>query len=274
MKKEIMYPALSEKDYGCFRVSGPGLANCMYVAARAYVNAKIKDTDMIAPTWRKISIGPILRGERDKRVYSDLFYDKGITGFRKLWLLKIQPKRLVKFMGCGDYFTDLEPHYKLVQEYFDGIIRPKTIEQVATNGLLEDCVAVHVRLGDYVESWRVSLDWYKGVMENILKINPKQKFVIFSDGSDEELQLLLNIPNAERAFYGNAFADIWAISKCKMLIASMSTFSGWGAFLGRVPILFNKRNFPSVFSGNVPEAVIGDSTELPKEFKAIISNSL
>ena len=54
----------------------------------------------------------------------------------------------------------------------------------------------------------------------------------------------------------------------------MSTFSGWGAFLGRVPILFNKRNFPSVFSGNVPEAVIGDSTELPKEFKAIISNSL
>lgn len=260
-----MYPALSNMDYGYFRLSGPGLANCMFVAARAYINAKLKNTEMISPTWRKFSIGPLLRGENDKRVYSNLFSEKGITGLRKLLILKLQKHRLNTFSGCGDYFLDLEPHYNLVLEYFNDIIRPDTIEQVPCENLKES-IAVHVRLGDYVNSWRISLDWYKGIIKNILEINPNQKFVIFSDGTDEELKTLLELPNTEKVFYGNAFADIWAISKCKMVIASMSTFSAWGAFLGRIPILFNKRNFPSVFSGNMLEEVIGDSTTIPESF--------
>lgn len=127
-----------------------------------------------------------------------------------------------------------------------------------------------MRLGDYIPSLRVSIDWYVGVVKNILKINPLAKFKLFSDGSDEELQPLLELSGVERAFYGNAFADMYAISKCKLVIASDSTFSAWGAFLGQKPIIFNRRHFPPVYYGNVPEFVLGDSTEIGEEIQGIV----
>lgn len=81
------------------------------------------------------------------------------------------------------------------------------------------------------------------------------------------VQSLLSLPNVERCFFGNAFADMWAISKCKFVIASDSTFSAWGAFLGQLPILFSKRHFPPVYDGRIPEAVLGTSHQIPIEFK-------
>ena len=36
-EKTYFYPVLSDYDFGWFRLSGPGLANCMFVAARAYI---------------------------------------------------------------------------------------------------------------------------------------------------------------------------------------------------------------------------------------------
>ena len=34
------YPALSDKDLGWIRIGGPGLANCMFLAANAYISSK------------------------------------------------------------------------------------------------------------------------------------------------------------------------------------------------------------------------------------------
>lgn len=150
------------------------------------------------------------------------------------------------------------------------ITRPETIAQVPSTEELKNCIAIHVRMGDYSANWRIPIEWFKSIIENALKLNPQQKFLIFSDGTDEELAMLTALPNTERVFYGNAYADMIAISRCKMLIASDSTFSCWGAFLGRVPTLFYRRNFPSIFSGNVPEEIIGDSTDIPEVFKNII----
>lgn len=33
------YPALSDKDLGWIRIGGPGLANCMFLAANAYISS-------------------------------------------------------------------------------------------------------------------------------------------------------------------------------------------------------------------------------------------
>ena len=63
---------------------------------------------------------------------------------------------------------------------------------------------------------------------------------------------------------------MYAISKCKWVIASDSTFSAWGAFMGERPILFNKRHFKRVFRDRVPEAVLGDSARIPDEFKTLL----
>lgn len=166
----------------------------------------------------------------------------------------------------GKYFQDLNKNVPLVQEYFNLIQKEETVKSVDVSEMREQ-VAVHIRLGDYIPEMRVDIEWYKKLIENILREYPKQKFALFSDGSDEELSLLLSLPNVKRCFFGNAFADMWAISKTKFVIASDSTFSAWGAFLGQRPIVFSKRHFPPVYAGQVPEAVIGKSTILPSVFK-------
>ena len=280
MGREVRYvwPVLSSHDWGVVRIGGPGLANCMFVAARAYLESRRRGCWMVAPTWRKLSIGPLLRHERDKRVYNRLFNDIGVKGLKKLllsfgctrWMLA-GGRNLLRINGLGGYFADLDENYEMVLDYFDRITRPETVAAVDPAELV-GAVAVHVRLGDYVPRLRVDIEWYRAVMAGIIARHPGQRFVIFSDGTDAELQPLLNLPGAERRFYGNAYADMYAISRCKMLIASDSTFSAWGAFLGRVPVVFCKRHFPPVFScGGVPEVVIGASTQLPPAFDYILN---
>lgn len=76
----------------------------------------------------------------------------------------------------------------------------------------------------------------------------------------------------ERCFFGNAFADLWAISRCKFVIASDSTFSAWGAFLGQRTILFCKRHFPPLYNGDIPEEVIGYNVYIPNSFEHILKS--
>lgn len=40
MSVTYYYPNLSNRDYGWFRVGGPGLANCLFFAVNAYVHFK------------------------------------------------------------------------------------------------------------------------------------------------------------------------------------------------------------------------------------------
>lgn len=272
MRNKYSYPVLSNRDYGWIRIGGPGLANCMFIAAKAYIHSRMNNTLFIDPTWRKISIGPWLRLEKDKRFYDDLFRHKGVFGLHKFLIIKklVQTKRdITTFSSLGNYFEDLITHYDLVKEFFDSITKQRTISLVNA-AELADTIAIHVRLGDYLPELRVDIAWYKEVIENIIKINPNQKFALFSDGKKEELAPLLQKQCVRRVFYGNAYADMYAISKCKMVIASDSTFSAWGAFIGQKPILFCRRHFPPVYNGKIEEAVLGESTYIPKEFTAII----
>lgn len=269
--KKYYYPKLSDKDFGYFRLGGPGLANCMFFAAKAFVACKENNGVFISPTWHKFSIGPYIRHERDKRAYISLFKNFGLSGFRKSLAIlgsKLNQSKYEIVSELGNYFTDLQTFQPVVRQYFEKIVNPKTIEQVPNN--LSDKIAIHVRLGDYLPHLRVPIQWYVNVVKEILKDNSSQQFILFSDGSDEELKDLLSIKNLERKFYGNAFADMFAISKCKLLMASDSTFSAWGAFLGNVPILFNKRHFPPVYGSDGIEFVIGDSCEVPSEIKSIL----
>lgn len=269
------YPKLSSTDFGIIRIGGPGLANCMFMAAQAWIASGKDESKFISPTWLKFSIGPYLRHERDKRNYANLFKSKGLTGFKKATVLlkiKLGGGKCLYFQGLNRYFTDINPHQPDVKAFFDSIINKHKIATVDEDEL-KDCVAVHVRLGDYVSQLRIPIAWYAGIIKNILKENPTQKVIIFSDGSDVELSELLYLPGVERRFYGNALADIWAISKCKLLIASDSTFSAWGAFLGRTPIIFNRRHFPPVFAGDVEEHVLGDGTNLPHSICNLIKSN-
>ena len=55
------------------RFGGAGLGNILFPWARALVYTKKYNLTRIKTTWFNLKIGPFLRLERDKRVYSDLF---------------------------------------------------------------------------------------------------------------------------------------------------------------------------------------------------------
>ena len=67
-------------------------------------------------------------------------------------------------------------------------------------------------------------------------------FKIFSDGSNEELSLILKQKNTERVRFGSALADLLALSKSHILIGSASsTFSMWASYLGRMPTIWPEK---------------------------------
>ena len=130
MNSTIYYPKLGPYDLGCVRIGGPGLANCLFMAAHAYVDCKKNHGTFVDPTWRKLSIGPILRREKDKRVYNRLFYSFGAGAFRKLLCQTVQKKHVRVYDKLDNYFSDFNADHALVMEYLNRIVRPETIREV------------------------------------------------------------------------------------------------------------------------------------------------
>lgn len=234
---KYVYPELSNRDFGFFRIGGPGLANCMFFAARACLRAKREGLELLRPTWERIGIGQWLRREKDKRFYQGLFRsDNILRTLRKAWLIHFSHEVVVE-SGLKGYFADLIDSHQEVRQYLDSIILPEAISLVPEN--LSRKIAVHIRLGDYMPPYITPVDWYaKVILSMQAKIARPLEFLVFSDGTDEQLRPVLSLPGVQRAFYGNALADIIAISRCGFLIGSDSTFSGWGAYLGQVASVF------------------------------------
>ena len=82
--KKYIYPVLpAVKDLYSFRIGGSGLANCLFVYAKAIVKAEDSKQKIITPTWFNFSIGTYLRRQKDKRHYINIFTPE-ISGLKKL----------------------------------------------------------------------------------------------------------------------------------------------------------------------------------------------
>lgn len=256
MSLSFIYPKLPSAYWTSpfCRFSGNGLANCLFVYAKAIKAAKETGAKLITPTWLNFSIGPYLRQEKDKRHYYGLFTSKEeISGLAKCTLLTFNKKRIKVIDSMDGYFEDILDDAQEISEYIENHVCSHIKYNVDAFDF-SNCIAVHVRLGDYPENVRVPISWY------VEKIKEKKqlgdyKFLLFSDGSDEELSQLIEIPNVERFYFGNAIADILAISKCCYLIGSDSTFSGWGAYLGQVPCVFYRKHYGRVLKDSTSEIV-------------------
>lgn len=62
---------------------------------------------------------------------------------------------------------------------------------------------------------------------------------VFSDFNDAELRRLLDRPLVKRADYGSGLGDMLGLASSRALIASGSTLSMWGTFLGQVPTVWH-----------------------------------
>lgn len=250
--KRYIYPKLpAAYTTPFFRIGGNGLANCLFVYAKAIILAHKYDAELIAPTWFNFSIGTYLRKQIDKRHYLGIILKKGeISGLKRLGLLiffkktaneqlyQEENKKILVVEGIYDFFRPLLQYQNLIKNYLFGHINPNILKDVNSFDF-SDCVAVHVRLGDFPLDRRVPMKWY---VEQIKRHNLK-KILLFSDGTDDELKDLMALEGVERKYFGGAIQDIIAISRCSYLIGSDSSFSAWGAYLGQVPCIFYRLQF-------------------------------
>ncbi|MHB1196538.1 MAG: alpha-1,2-fucosyltransferase [Lutibacter sp.] len=270
--KIVIYPKLPSKLHFIIRFMGSGLANCLFVYARAIILANKYKLEIINPSWIQFNIGPYIRREKDKRHYNGLFNSFGIKNINKQWLLLTQKglpensnpsmsdQGIIVVEGLKNYFTDLHFQSDLVKNHLLGIVNNDVLE--CYKSINKKFVGVHIRLGDYDIESRISFTWYLEKMKFLHEIYDSEiEFLIFSDGSADELSEVLNFPNTTLVFFGSAIADILVLSKAKFIIASDSTFSAWSAYLGQVPILFYKRHFGNVLDNPDHEWVQSDFSE-------------
>lgn len=287
MKKRdniYVYPKLdSFIDIG-IRVGGFGLANCMFVYARAIVLVEEKEYKLINPTWQRFGFGQYLRNEKDKRNYFGIFKKDGISGLKKYLLIFLAKKikdvnnilmdsfipQIIVVEGLGNYFEPLIPFQKQIKDRFHFINRVK-IDNLG----IKKSIGIHIRLGDFIDEYRTSLEWYVEKINQIKNLQNNQvEFLLFSDGTDEQLKSIIEIENVNRCFFGNAFADILAISECCLILGSDSTFSGWAAFLGQKPSIFNNKHYGRIMIDEKNEIILKYEEEIPREVKNYLNTIL
>lgn len=242
---QYVYPKFSKYDFGLFRIGGPGMGNLLFIYARALIYARKYQLTLIAPTWGSFKMGPLLRAEKDKRFYLNIFHSSGIYGLKKLFLLLTHSRQLENEYSGRQEFTKSVLVVSGLRNYFDDYIQENefiksNILRICKRAILRSyeeynpkTIAVHIRLGDYPSKNRISMDWYQEKINLLRSLGYDYPVVIFSDGKDSELMPVLTLPHTSRAKRPNALADILRMSKAEILIGSDSTFSAWAAFLGR-----------------------------------------
>ncbi|MCF8196964.1 MAG: alpha-1,2-fucosyltransferase [Polynucleobacter sp.] len=102
-------------------------------------------------------------------------------------------------------------------------------------------IAVHVRFFDepnQLASNNLISGYYDRAVELIKKHAPGAHFFIFSDRPELAMSYL-SLPVSDVTLIthngggDSAYIDLWLMSKCKHFIIANSTFSWWGAWLGR-----------------------------------------
>lgn len=254
--------------FGYADVGRFGLAHSLLAWARCTVWCEQMNAPMLAPIWLRVRIGPYLRRERDKREYFRLFSGADYVHDPRRALLLLTARKLaaetdlpqapdpsgspvvVVFRngvtdGRPAYFHAIRDHSALLRDRLTRMTRPEFRPALPERPF----IAAHVRLGDfspYVEAdskrgitnMQLPIDWYiRSVRMLSERLPAGTPFVVFSDGSDEELAPLLALPNVVRSASREAVTDMLGVAQAAGLISSGSGFAFWGSFLGQVPRL-------------------------------------
>lgn len=260
------YPLLPGLDLGLIRIFGSGLANLLFPWGRSIVAARRLGLRPIWPTWPQVKVGPVIRGEGDKRFYCSLFRptDNYVYGAEKLWRLAslkrydesalgadLPKNSVATFSGHAGHFETILMDHDLVRRELLAIVRGE--HKAALQSDCHHSLSVHVRLGDFAAPntpydlntgktcLRIPINWYVSAVRTVRRgLSDDLPVHVFSDGSDRELAPLLALPACRRVTFGSAIADLLALSYAGVLIASGSTFSMWASYLGRMPVIWHK----------------------------------
>jgi GR25 family glycosyltransferase involved in LPS biosynthesis len=157
------------------------------------------------------------------------------------------------FVYIFNGFFQNESYFSKYSEEIKELLKEPDIVKNDLDTINVDCidwnntVAIHVRLGDYIENivnkekHFVDLNnYYKNSIEYIENTQNTQntqniKFIIISESTkDECIKNYEILKNYDKLYSNNnEITDLYFISRCKGVICSNSTFSWWGAYLGR-----------------------------------------
>jgi len=261
------FPRLSKTDLLFIRIGGNGLGNLMFTWARCLAASQRHGWRMIWPTWQSFKPKNWRVNPYDHRTYSDLFRpnDRYVSGWRKPWYLAryrwiseqqaldegAPPGSVVEFRGMEDKFAPFVEDHELVYGELLKIARPEHLEAFSDPDPAP--IGIHVRRGDFVQqaSYRDMLDidnsvlplaWYIEALQAVrARAGRDVPAYVFSDGTEEELTELLALPAVRRVDYGSGLGDMLGLSRSRLLIASGSTFSMWGSYLGQVPTIWHPK---------------------------------
>lgn len=290
-------------DLGLARLGGPGLGNMLFPWARFVCGARDQQLRKLQPTWSCVKLGPLIRRERDKRFYGDLFVAPSdyVGGWRRLLVLYRTPRAsedelarpalrtrttLFEFSGMGSFFAPFLERHELLRSELLRIVAPR-VRAAVDRLVTRPFVGVHVRLGDFqapnsvdkIESGavnkRIPLPWFRECIARLRPLIGELPVFVFSDGQDDELRELLAVPGVQRASAGSSAGDMLALSRARLLIASGSTFSMWASFLGRMPVIWHKGQLRCRLYPRSPDAEIevGSDFCFPEPFRALVRRS-
>jgi hypothetical protein len=163
--------------YAYADVGRTGLGNMLFPWARAEVFAHRHGVRMLAPRWVRPRIGPLLRGERDKRLYAGLFDNRCYVRGARRWAALLRGTvideadaaafmerrgrgeagsrgtAVVRFSGYEWWFEGIGPHQRLVPHRALVCRRLREILSARVRRRLEAspasfAIAAHVRRGD------------------------------------------------------------------------------------------------------------------------------
>jgi len=259
------YPRLSKADFAYFRIGGNGLGNLLFTWARCLSRSRKHGWNMIWPAWYSHKPKNKRVNPYDHRTYGDLFSPTPdyISGLSKLPHLLFRrrvseadaeqnppaPGRLVQFRGMEGKFQPFLGDLDLVRRELLNMTRPQHL--VGFQNSDPAPISLHIRRGDFLKRGSfeeivknrnslIPLDWYISALERVReRCGRAVRASVFSDGTEEELAPILSMDHVKRVENGSSIADILALSRSRLLIASDSTFSQWASYLGQVPSIWH-----------------------------------
>jgi hypothetical protein len=247
-----------------------GLANMLFIWARAEIFARDRRCKMLAPQWTQFGrVGVWLRGERDKRTYLNCFGSDGyVSGFSRARILLTYPriseekaaeiewggemkrKLVVDVQGSHGNFDTFPQETEYLRGRLLAIIRPRLVAQAHDKWpATSPFIALHVRRGDFApwDSSRVGtavgnvqlpIPWFREAIRFIRQQAGPLPAVIFTDGAPQDVKLLTDLPDVVIAEHAPAIVHIVAIANASHIVTSASTFSRWGVYLSEATAIW------------------------------------
>ena len=250
---------------------GQGLGNRLFPYARAFLYCKKHGLTMLAPSFAHLRKASFMLGGIDyqkafhKILLWDTFqfdppvYKNGLLNKRHIlnsYKKIAEPKSLdtvitedhvVIDFAMHHEFTPLLAYREMIGQELRNITKDKWLALL--KNIPNYPIGMNIRLGndfrkalskeDFMKmgALKTPLTWFKESLQLVRQIKKEEvPAFIISDGTRTQLRELLDMPHVHFIETPTAMTDLFALSRCKLLLGSGgSSFSAWASFLGKMP---------------------------------------